>query len=66
MSVSDDQRKRDLECLRLASECRQLASDVESSVRQLRLLRMASVWTSLTERELTAHTEVGVSVGELT
>jgi hypothetical protein len=66
MSKPDNQRKRDLECLRLAADCRQLASDVDSPALQMRFRRMAKVWTSLTEREPARDTEIGVKTDKLT
>jgi hypothetical protein len=66
MSKPDNQRKHDLECLRLAADCQQLASDVHSPVLQLRFRRMAKVWTNLTEREPAPDTEIGVKTDELT
>ncbi|GAB1715761.1 MAG: hypothetical protein NTAFB05_08030 [Nitrobacter sp.] len=66
MSESDNQRKHDLECLRLAADCRQLASDVDNPALQLRFRRMAKVWTGLTEREPTPETEISVKIDGLT
>jgi hypothetical protein len=66
MSESDNQRKHDLECLRLAADCRQLASDVDNPALQLRFRRMAKVWTGLTEREPTPETEISFKIDGLT
>ncbi len=49
MSESD-QRKRELESLRLAADCRQLASDTVDSDLHSHFLRMAEVWTDLATR----------------
>ena len=48
--MPDCRRKHALECMRLASECMQLAGDVPSTALQAHFLRMADVWTSLAER----------------
>jgi len=66
MSESDNQRKRDLECLRMAADCRQLASNVRSPALQSRFLRMAGIWTSLTERKPTPDTETSIKQNGLT
>jgi hypothetical protein len=47
---SEKLRKHDLECLRLASDCMQLAGDVRSSALQRHFLRMAKVWTAQAEQ----------------
>jgi hypothetical protein len=47
MADSDDTLKHDLECLRLASDCMQLASAVLSPALQSHLRSMARVWTAL-------------------
>jgi hypothetical protein len=47
MSDSDDTLKRDLECLRLASDCMQLASGVLSPALRSHLRAMARVWTAM-------------------
>lgn len=44
-------RNHDLECLRLAAECRQLAQDVANSALQSHFLRMAEAWTTLAQQE---------------
>jgi hypothetical protein len=46
MSDLDNSRKIELECLRLAAECAQLASDLESSALQSHFFRMGRIWTA--------------------
>jgi hypothetical protein len=41
--------KHDLECLRLAAECKQLANDVPDPALRSHFLRMAEAWTSLAD-----------------
>ena len=55
MSISDNQRKHDLDCLRLASDLTQLASDVLSPAVRTHLLQMARDCTGLVERAETRH-----------
>ena len=57
MSESDHLRKHALECMRLASDCRQLAAAAPSPALQSHFLRMASVWTALAERGSSADTQ---------
>jgi hypothetical protein len=47
MSDSDDAQKHDLECLRLASDCRVLASSVLSPALRSHLRGMVRMWTSM-------------------
>jgi hypothetical protein len=49
MSDSND-HKRDLECLRLASDLRQLASDTLNPHLKEHCLRMAQVWSAEAEK----------------
>jgi hypothetical protein len=56
MSVSNNLLKYDLECLRLAAECRQLASDITDPDLHSHFLRMAEVWTNLTNRAFSGDT----------
>lgn len=49
MAVSDFARKHELECLRLASDCMQLAGDVVSPALQQHFLAMARAWTAEVE-----------------
>jgi hypothetical protein len=49
MSERDNRRKHDLECLRLASDCMQLADDVDRPVLRSHFIRMAREWTTLAE-----------------
>jgi hypothetical protein len=44
MSASNDHRKRALECLRLASDLMQLASDTLNPPLKAHCLRMAKLW----------------------
>jgi hypothetical protein len=56
MSDTEYARKHALECLRLASDCMQLAGDVRNPAVQSRLLQMGKLWTNLTdETERTEH-----------
>ena len=50
MSKSDNFRKHELECMRLAADCMQLVGDVHSPALQSHFLRMARVWSSLADR----------------
>ena len=43
--------KHDLECLRLAAECKQLANDVPDPALRSHFLRMAEAWTTLAQQE---------------
>ena len=47
MSESDNWRKHELECMRLATDCMQLAGDVHSPALQSHFVRMAREWSSL-------------------
>jgi hypothetical protein len=56
MSDEEYSRKHALECLRLASDCMQLAGDVGNPALQSRFLRMGKLWTNLAEEtERTEH-----------
>jgi hypothetical protein len=54
---SERSRGHDLECLRLASDCKQLVYDVRNPPLQQHFLRMANVWTAKAERGPVADTE---------
>jgi hypothetical protein len=49
MPDSEYTRKHDLECLRLASDLRELANSKVSSGLRSQFLRMAKMWTGLAE-----------------
>ena len=49
VSESDDPRKHELQCLRLAAECMQLVGDVRSPTLQRHFLGMARAWTAEAE-----------------
>jgi hypothetical protein len=49
-SRSERSRKHALECLRLASDCRQLARYIERPEAQQHFLRMAEEWAALAEQ----------------
>jgi hypothetical protein len=49
MNDSNNNLKLDLECLRLASDCMQLASSALSPVLQSHLIAMAKQWTAAAE-----------------
>jgi hypothetical protein len=54
---SDNLRKRELECLRLASDCIQLADSDESPTLQQHFVRMATVWAAHADHDLGADTK---------
>ncbi|MEO6945835.1 MAG: hypothetical protein ABI150_04425 [Nitrobacter sp.] len=45
MSTSDDLRKHQLECLRLAAECTNLADEADTLELRAHFLRMAEIWS---------------------
>jgi hypothetical protein len=51
MSASNDDRKRELECLRLASDLTQLASDTSNPQLKAHCLRMAKLWSDAGEKK---------------
>ena len=57
MSESANFRKHALECMRLAADCMQLVSDVQSPSLQRHFLRMAREWNAQAERGPGAETE---------
>jgi hypothetical protein len=57
MSESDNLRKYALECMRLASDCKQLAGDADSSALRSHFLRMTTVWTTRAVRGPNADTQ---------
>lgn len=46
MSTLEDLRKYQLECLRLATDCRNLAENVKSAELRSHFLQMAEDWTA--------------------
>ena len=50
MSRSEKLLKHDLECMRLAADCMELAGDVSSPALQRHFVQMARVWTTQAER----------------
>lgn len=50
MPESDNWRKYELECMRLAADCMQLVGDVHNPALQSFFLRMARVWSNLAEQ----------------
>jgi hypothetical protein len=52
MSDSDEAQKLDLECLRLASDCMQLATGGLSPPLQAHLRGMAQIWSAMARCEL--------------
>ena len=56
MSDTEYSRQHDLECMRLASDLTQLASNNVSPALRSYVLRMAKVWTRLAEFGPDAHT----------
>lgn len=57
MRYSDSLRRRELECLRLAADCMQLAGAVRSSVLQAHFIRMARLWPILARQGPTANVQ---------
>jgi hypothetical protein len=55
MSDSENDRKRELECLRLASELIQLATETLNVDLKAHCLRMANVWTDQAEQGPTGN-----------
>jgi hypothetical protein len=49
MSDTEYSRKHVLECLRLASDCMQLAGDARNPALQSQFLRMGKLWTHLAD-----------------
>ena len=52
MSTSDDLRKHQLECLRLAAECTNLADEADTPELRAHLLRMAEIWSDQASENL--------------
>jgi hypothetical protein len=52
MSDSENDRKRELECLRLASDLTRLATETLNPELKAHCLRMANVWTGQAEHGL--------------
>ena len=59
---SEQSRKRELECLRLASDCMQLACDVPNPALQSHFVRMARVWQIQAEQGPSADIQTGNSI----
>jgi hypothetical protein len=55
MSASNDDRKRELECLRLASDLMQLASDTSNPHLKAHCHRMAKLWSDEAEKKPADH-----------
>jgi hypothetical protein len=55
MSASNDDRQRDLECLRLASDLIQLAKDTLNPHLKAHCLRLAKLWTDEAEKKPSEH-----------
>jgi hypothetical protein len=58
MSDSDNERERELECLRLASDLTQLAKDTLSRDLKAHCLRMAKMWSDRAEQGIIAFIPV--------
>jgi hypothetical protein len=54
---SDNSRKHELECMRLAADCMQLVGDVHNPALQSLFLRMARVWSNLADQGPGADTQ---------
>jgi hypothetical protein len=50
LSEADNSRKHALECLRLATDCMQLAGDLHNPALQTHFVRMAKEWTGMAVR----------------
>ena len=57
MSKSHNLRKHELECMRLAADCMQLAGEVHGPALQSHFLRMVRVWRTLAVRAPSADTQ---------
>ena len=57
MSEPVNWRKHELECVRLAANCMQLADDVHSPALQSHFVRMAREWSSLAVQGPNADTQ---------
>ncbi len=55
MSDSNDDRKRELECLRLASDLKQLAKDTLNPDLKAHCVRMAEAWYGEAEKNPTEY-----------
>jgi hypothetical protein len=62
VSDSEKSRKHELECLRLASACMQLACDVPNPALQSHFVRMARVWQIQVEHGPSADIETENSI----
>ena len=58
MSDSDKERKLELECLRLASDLRQLSKDTLDPDLKVHCLRMAKAWSDRAEQGIIAFIPV--------
>ncbi len=56
MSETVNWRKHELECVRMAADCMQLAGDVQNPTLQSHFARMAMVWSDLAVRGPNADT----------
>jgi hypothetical protein len=66
VSEPDHIRKHELECMRLAAACMQLAADVRNPALQSHFLRMAEAWPILADRGPSADAQTENPVLELT
>jgi hypothetical protein len=57
VSESDNSRKHELECLRLAADCMQLVGDLHNPALQSLFLRMAREWSNLADPGPDADTQ---------
>jgi hypothetical protein len=58
LSDSENERKRELECLRLASDLRQLGRDALNPELSAHCVRMAKVWSDQSPRGPTENNSV--------
>ena len=56
MSETVNWRKHELECVRMAADCMQLAGDVQNPALQSHFVRLARVWSELAVRGPNADT----------
>ena len=59
MSETVNWRKHELECVRMATDCMQLAGDVQNPALQSHFVRLARVWSDLAVRGPNADTRNG-------
>lgn len=56
MPISYNLRKHELECMRLAIDCKRLAREVDDIALQSHFLQMAKIWSNLADQGPGAYT----------